>query len=74
MKNAEDRYLEKQFSIKLKGQEHSSFVAQKNEDYKQMMNTRYEEGFAKNVNKAMKTKENVKTLKEKRLSETVEGL
>ena len=39
-----------------------------------MMNTRYEEGFAKNVNKAMKTKENVKTLKEKRLSETVEGL
>jgi 3-dehydroquinate dehydratase len=38
------------------------------------MNTRYEEGFAKNVNKAMKTKENVKTLKEKRLSETVEGL
>jgi len=39
-----------------------------------MMNTRYEEGFARNVNKAVKTKENVKTLKEKRLSETVEGL
>ena len=73
MKNAEERYAEKQQDIVGKWQSRSNYVSQKLDSHHQSMRLKWQDTFARDVNKLETLKKKNET-REKLLNETSESL
>ena len=73
MKNAEERYFEKQQEIVQKGQQRASMIAQKREDYGEQLKVRWQDSFAKSVNRKLESKKKSE-MREKMINTAVEDL